>query len=45
MKFRQLAEYNIKIFLLKNNLQNVVEKVVSHPFIKFKTEHISALVV
>ena len=35
MKFGQLIEYNMRnIFSLKNHTQNVVEKLVSDPFLK-----------
>ena len=35
MKFGQLIEYNMRnIFSLKNHAQNVVEKLVSDPFLK-----------
>ena len=35
MKFGQLIEYNMRnIISLKNHTQNVVEKLVSDPFVK-----------
>ena len=36
MKFGQLIEYNMKIFFLKNHIQNVVEKLFPDPFLKNK---------
>ena len=33
MKFGQLIEYNMKMFLLKNYTQNVVEKLVPNSFL------------
>ena len=43
MKFSQLIEYNMKnTFFLKNNTQNIVEKLFPEPlFEKIKIEHIS----
>ena len=43
MKFGQLIEYNMRnIFpILKNLTQNVVKKLVTDPFKKFKIEDIS----
>ena len=34
MKFGQLIEYNMKTFFLKNNTQNVVEKLFPDTFLK-----------
>ena len=34
MKFGQLIDYNMKTFFLKNNTQNVVEKLYSDTFLK-----------
>ena len=34
MTFSQLIEYNMKIFFLKNQAQNVMEKLVPDPFLK-----------
>ena len=34
MKFGQLIEYNMRDFFLKNDTQNVVEKVFPEPFLK-----------
>ena len=40
MKFGQLLEYNMT-FLLKNHIQNVVEKLFPDPFLKTTIEQIS----
>ena len=34
MKFDLLIEHNIRNIFLKNNLQNVVKKLFSYPFLK-----------
>ena len=34
MKFGQLMEYNMRNILLKNNTQNVLEKLLSDPYLK-----------
>ena len=34
MKFDQLIEYNMKIFLLKNYAKNMMEKLVPGSFVK-----------
>ena len=34
MKFGRLIERNMKTLFLKNHTQNVVEKLVSDPFLK-----------
>ena len=34
MKFGQLIESNMKIFFLKNHIQNMVEKLVTDSFLK-----------
>ena len=36
MKFSQFLEYSMKIFFLKNPIQNVVEKLFPNPFLKNK---------
>ena len=46
MKFSQIIECNMRnIFLLKNHIQNVVEKLVPGPFPKIKIAHISGSMV
>ena len=37
MKFSQLVEYNMQLFLWKNHTQNMVEKLFTDPFLK--TQH------
>ena len=34
MKFSQLVEYNMQLFLWKNHTQNMVEKLFTEPFLK-----------
>ena len=34
MKFGQLMEYNMRNILLKNNTQNVLEKLLRDPYLK-----------
>ena len=34
MKFSQLVEYNMQLFLWKNHTQNMVEKLFTDPFLK-----------
>ena len=36
MKFGQLIDYNMRTYLLKNDTQNVVEKLVPDSFLKNK---------
>ena len=36
MKFDQLIEYNMGVFLLKNHTQNVLEKLFPDPYLKYQ---------
>ena len=40
MKFCQLIECNMRNIFPENHIQNVVEKLVPDPSLKFKIEHI-----
>ena len=41
MKFGQLIKYNMKNIFMKNNAQNLVEKLIPGPFLKIRIQHIS----